>query len=335
MVTADVEALYTSIRHADGIEAVALYLRTSNLDGNLVELLLELLEFVLLHNVFVFGQGTYLQLHGTAMGACCAPSYANLFLGAWEREIFMSNPIPQTDLIQGWMRYINDVWFVWEGSIKDLHVLMAALNRNDLNIKLTFKYGRSVDFLDLQIRALPKGDLVTSVFRKPTATNSLLHAESAHLPSTIKGIPVGQFLRVRRICSKDDDFYMQANDLTERILQRGYSQKVIRKGRVRAERTSRNTLLYNNATRLNKDKDQVRLITGYHNKWFQFKNIIEKHWAVLQTDPILKQCLPSRPSIVAKRSRNIRDILVHSHYEPSKKNKGAKQDLIGFFPCGR
>ncbi|CAJ0964199.1 unnamed protein product [Ranitomeya imitator] len=90
------------------------------------------------------------------------------------------------DLIQGWMRYIDDVWFVWEGSINDLHALMAALNRNDLNIKLTYKFGRFVDFLDLQIRALPEGDLVTSIYRKPTATNSLLHAESAHLPSTLE-----------------------------------------------------------------------------------------------------------------------------------------------------
>ncbi|CAJ0937639.1 unnamed protein product [Ranitomeya imitator] len=212
---------------------------------------------------------------------------------------------------------------------------MAALNRNDLNIKLTFKFGRSVDFLDLQIGALPEGDLVTSIYRKPTATNSLLHAESAHLPSTIKGIPVGQFLRVRRICSKDEDFHIQADDLTERFVQRGYSQKVIRRGRIRAERTPRDTLLYNNIVRSDKGNDQVRLITVHHNKWFQFKNIIEKHWAVLQTDPVLRQCLPSRPSIVAKRSRNIQDILVNSHYGPSKKSKGAKLDLIGFFPCGR
>ncbi|CAJ0936759.1 unnamed protein product [Ranitomeya imitator] len=247
----------------------------------------------------------------------------------------MSNPTPQNNLIQGWMRYIDDIWFVWEGSISELNTLMAALNHNDLNIKLTFKYGRSVDFLDLQIRALPEGDLVTNVFRKSTATNSLLHAESAHLPSTIKGIPVGQFLRVRRICSRDEDFNTQAEDLTTRFLQRGYKEKTIRRGLVRAQRTPRNTLLYSNVTRTCKEKDQVRFITGYHNKWFQFRQIIIKHWSVLQTDPVLKQILPVKPSIVAKRSRNIRDILVHSHYEPAKKNKGSSQNLMGFFPCGR
>ncbi|CAJ0961872.1 unnamed protein product [Ranitomeya imitator] len=112
-------------------------------------------------------------------------------------------------------------------------------------------------------------------------------------------------------------------------------KKTIRRGLVRAKKTPRNTLLYNNSTRMKKENDQVRLITGYHNKWFQFRRIIEKHWSVLQTDPVLKQILPSKPSIVAKRSTNIQDILVHSHYVPIRKNKGPSHDLIGFFPCGR
>lgn len=29
----------------------------------------------------------YLQIQGIAMGTCCAPSYANLYLGGWERDI--------------------------------------------------------------------------------------------------------------------------------------------------------------------------------------------------------------------------------------------------------
>ncbi|XP_069610950.1 zinc finger protein 208-like [Ranitomeya imitator] len=172
MVTADVEALYTSIRHADGIKAVASFLESSNLARDLIQLLLKLLEFVLTHNVFVFGRGTYLQMQGTAMGACCAPSYANLFLGAWERDIFLCNPIPQMCLIQEWMRYIDDIWFVWEGGAEDLNIMMNSLNQNCLNIKLTFVSGRMVDFLDLRIRALPNGDITTDVFRKKTATNS-------------------------------------------------------------------------------------------------------------------------------------------------------------------
>ncbi|CAJ0940426.1 unnamed protein product [Ranitomeya imitator] len=90
MVTADVESLHTSIKHDDGLAARV----TSNLESELIDLLLVLLKFILTYNCFMFNKRVYLQKQGTAMGASCAPSYANLFLVAWEREIFISNPIP-------------------------------------------------------------------------------------------------------------------------------------------------------------------------------------------------------------------------------------------------
>ncbi|XP_077117206.1 uncharacterized protein LOC143773738 [Ranitomeya variabilis] len=92
------------------------------------------------------------------------------------------------------------------------------------------------------------GMLTTTVFRKPTATNSLLHASSLHPKSTINSIPISQYLRIKRICSEDDQFEAQARILKNRFLERGYNRRVIQKGYWRAKNTTRQQLLHKNQT---------------------------------------------------------------------------------------
>ncbi|CAJ0955519.1 unnamed protein product [Ranitomeya imitator] len=333
LVTADIEALYTSIRHSDGLAATAWFLRTSNIENSLADLILILLEFVLRHNVFIFDKNIYLQTQGTAMGASCAPSYANLFLGAWERDIFLGEAIPEMGQVQNWMRYIDDVMFVWEGDEEGLETLMRKLNDNKINVKLTFKSGRCLEFLDIWVETASDGSVCTDVFRKPTSTNSYLHAESSHPVSTIRGIPIGQFLRVKRICSNDILFEKQCEELTRRFEDRGYSRRMIRRGYRRAKSTTRNELLYTNKIKERKDEKQVRFISTFNGQWNNLKDLICKHWKVLLTDPVLKQVLPQAPQCVARRSANMKDLLVHSHYNPKRPLLGS--DLSpGFFPCG-
>ncbi|XP_073514025.1 uncharacterized protein [Phyllobates terribilis] len=266
MVTADVEALYSSIRHHDGLEAVSLFLQESNIDKSMCEFIIILLQFILEHNIFIFNKKIYLQKQGTAMGASCAPSYANLFLGAWERQLFHDG-VDGIHLVQGWMRYINDIWFIWEGSTIQLEKFFGCLNQNCLNIKLTFQYGREVNFLDLHIWAISNGYLMTDVYRKDTATNTILHSSSSHPPATIKGIPVGQFLRLRRICTDNELFQHQSQDLTRRFKDRGYSNRTIKAGYKRAQKTNRQQLLYGKRTMNEDTYNHIRFISDYNVQW--------------------------------------------------------------------
>ncbi|XP_073409346.1 receptor activity-modifying protein 1 isoform X1 [Dendrobates tinctorius] len=164
LVTADVESLYTSIKHCDGLAATRIFLSSSNIDPPIPELVLLLLEFLLNHNVFTFNGDIFLQLQGTAMGASCAPAYANLFLGAWERSIFQDDHIQDVDYVHNWMRYIDDILFIWEGTYDGLCTLFDRLNRNDINVKLTFKSGRSLEFLDIWIETAPDGRSKTDIY---------------------------------------------------------------------------------------------------------------------------------------------------------------------------
>ncbi|XP_069599281.1 uncharacterized protein [Ranitomeya imitator] len=69
--------------------------------------------------------------------------------------------------------------------------------------------------------------IVSSLFRKTTATNSLLHYTSFHPHYLKKGIPKGQFLRLRRNCSTDTDVLQQSKDLLCRFKKRGYPGRAI------------------------------------------------------------------------------------------------------------
>ncbi|KAM4028630.1 uncharacterized protein ACNLHF_023918 [Anomaloglossus baeobatrachus] len=160
------------------------------------------------------------------MGAACAPSYANLFLGMWERLVFGDGGIGTSSHVQCWLRYIDDVLFFWQGTVEQLDEFMGQLNTNDLNIKLTYKYSsRRIDFLDINIEVDSLSSIQTTMYRKSTSVNALLHASSAHT-STIRAIPTGQFLRIRRICSSDQSFERQATELRRRFQDRGYTASV-------------------------------------------------------------------------------------------------------------
>ncbi|CAJ0958429.1 unnamed protein product [Ranitomeya imitator] len=204
LVSLDVESLYTAIQHHHGILAVESFLQMMDIDRDLIHFLLDLLKFVLEHNYFIFKEIIYVQQRGTAMGAAFAPSYANLFMGSWERQIFFVNPIAYIEKVLFWVRFIDDILMVWQGSEQDLLTFLDILNNNTMNIKLTCKYSQvSLDFLDIQITKGSDGLLETNVFRKDTAVNSLLHASSSHPKSLIEGIPTGQFIRIKRICSNE------------------------------------------------------------------------------------------------------------------------------------
>ncbi|KAM4030038.1 uncharacterized protein ACNLHF_022024 isoform 2-T2 [Anomaloglossus baeobatrachus] len=73
------------------------------------------------------------------------------------------------------------------GTEGDLKKFVDYLNMNSLNIKLTSHHSQvSMDFLNLNIYRKMDNSLHTKIFRKPTAVNALLSAQSSHPQSLIK-----------------------------------------------------------------------------------------------------------------------------------------------------
>lgn len=76
---------------------------------------------------------------------------------------------------------------------------------------------------------------------KQTATPTWTSARRTHLTASW-AIPHSQFLRLRKICSEDDDFEEAANSMETFFAARGYPIQIVENGREKAASTPRATL---------------------------------------------------------------------------------------------
>lgn len=94
-----------------------------------------------------------------------------------------------------------------EGEERPEETLMEffnIINHNDYNLKFTITHDpNTLTFSDVQVIRNPVGKLTSTLFRKSTARNTVLHSSSFHPMPLKKSIPYGQYLRVRRNCSSD------------------------------------------------------------------------------------------------------------------------------------
>lgn len=227
-----------------------------------------------------------------------------------------------------WSRFIDDIVFIWSGSREECLDFIAKLNTNPYNIFLTANISEtSVDFLDLTL-SLQNNRIVTNLHRKQTATNSLLHFSSFHPTHLKKGIPVGQFLRLRRNCTEHRDFKKNAKELTTRFHNRGYPKHIVTQAYQRAQESNREELL---RSKVRKEDNTPRFITSFNNQWGDLKSILNKHWGILLTDSRLATLLPAKPVLTARRAPNLRDRLTRSHFERKRMRLGHGTRLQGSY----
>ena len=82
------------------------------------------------------------------MGTKCAPSYANIFMGKFEEKYIYPRILGKTRL---YLRFIDDLFFIWKGTEKELKKFIEDINKVHPSIKFDYSYSKSViDFLDLK-----------------------------------------------------------------------------------------------------------------------------------------------------------------------------------------
>ena len=224
LVTMDVRSLYTNIPNDEGIHAVKDCLN-SIIPDTLIKVITTFLYLILTLNNFEFNGTNYLQILGCAMGTKCAPSYASLFMGMFEDKYIYPKISNNTRIF---MRFIDDIFFVWKGSERELQSFLKEINNAHPYIKFDYTFSKKeVNFLDLTIYKDSNGKLATKLYTKPTDKHPYLHFQSAHPHHLKKSIPYAQALRLRRICTEDHEYQQSIGILTEKLVGRGYKKKDI------------------------------------------------------------------------------------------------------------
>ena len=180
-------------------------------------------------------------------------------------------------------------------------------------------------FLDLCLK--PTSDrLLTSIYYKETDTHSYLNYTSSHPARCKNSIPYSQFLRLRRICSEENDFEIKSKEMANFFRTRGYPSNMVQRAQERVSAIPRDAII-SERSGVPEAQPIIPLVLTYHPANALVKNIMTKTFHLLRDDPDTGViCRPLRV-LCAYRC----DTLVRSHLNTTT----ASVEDRGTFPCGR
>ena len=209
LVTADVVGLYASIPHKARLQGLKNVLEKRKQKHISTEKLIKMVEFVLKNNSFEFNGSVKQQVSGTAIGTKCAPTYACIYMDDVETEFLK---IQERTPLE-WFRYIHDIFCIWTHGKEHLETFFKEPNNFNPDLKFTYESNeKKIPFLDLKVK-LSEGKISTDLYVKSTDRYQYLHFTSSHPTRTKRSIVYSQALRVKRICSEEEDFLKHRKEM--------------------------------------------------------------------------------------------------------------------------
>ena len=262
------------------------------------------------------------------MGTMVAPTYACLFMSWLETEVILKTWTGRKPLM--YRRFIDDIFFVWDGPVSELEEFLTHMNSTHSHIKFTSTYNtetRSVPFLDMTV-SIEDGQFVTDLYKKETAVCQYLLPSSCHPGHQTRNIPYSLAYRLRRICSKEALFEHRLKELKSDLLSRQYNYKIIMEAFDRARKIPRAEAL----KKVEKTPSQREVFAlTYHPGLPSVTNLVRKHWSVMvKHNNSLGRCFPQPSMIAYRRARSLRDHLVKAKISNTRKSTRLKN---GFKPC--
>jgi peptide-methionine (R)-S-oxide reductase len=350
LVTVDVSALYTNIKHEEGVQVLKsfLELRKDKLEVP-VDFLTNLMEKVLSLNIFEFDNMLYRQAIGTAMGTPCAVSYANIFMSKIDSLLLDLGKSLNNDSspLLAFKRFIDDIFFIFCGNVEQLELFLSQINQIHPTIKFTAQYScpftcditdahdcfcqssQSIPFLDTSV-SIKNGKLITDLYKKPTDRCQYLLPQSCHPANICKNIPFSLAYRLVRICSERSALLKRLDELKELLLSRKYNVKIVNNAIFRATQVSRVEAL----ERVEKKKTRrVVFALEYHPALPDVNKIVRRSWRNMVKDPYLKAVFPEPPMIAFRRPKSLKDLLVRAKVPPPPTRKSTRH-ISGMKKCG-
>ena len=231
LFTADAVSMYTNIPTNTAIMLIARHIRknVAEVRPKQNDALIAALKLVMLNNIFSFGDMTFKQLNGTAMGTPPAPPYATIYYGLHESN-FLPKQRPQVILYK---RFIDDVFGIWlpHPDPQKNERLWNDFTKTMNNYPgLTWEFNPpsdTVDFMDLTI-TIKNGKISTSLFEKPLNLHLYIPPHSAHPPGLLPGIVHSTLFRIFTLCSDPDDQILRTKVFFKRLQARGYKSNQIK-----------------------------------------------------------------------------------------------------------
>lgn len=323
LVTMDVTNLYTNITTDLGINALKYWINKypQNINSRFSrEFILEASSLVLKNNTFSFNGKHYLQLKRTAMGTKMAPTYATLTLGYLEEKMYEKarrqfNHQTAQNIKNGWKRYLDDCFIIWDESDANLTVFLDIVNNLDPNINFTLDESAiCIPFLDVLISKCGE-NITTDMYYKPTDTHQYLHFSSCHPGHTKRAIPYNLARRVCTIVSDNEKRNERLHELKASLIKQCYPVGIIDDGIKKALALNRENLI-NPPENNTSDLKILPLVTTHNPNDINIIPVVRQLNNILQTDEKMSEVLKKYNFINSKRQpRNLRRILCKSSFQ--------------------
>ena len=232
LFTADAVSMYTNIPTPAALNYITqkLHRYASSHDNSYPVMAIQsALSLVMKNNIFTFGDMTFQQLNGTAMGTPPAPPYATLYYSVFE-DSFLHDYSGQLMLYK---RFIDDVIGIWlcdpdqDTDATHWNAFQTSMNKGR-GLKWEFsKLSTQVDFMDLTI-SIHGNRIHTTLYEKPLNLYLYIPPHSAHPPGLLPGIIYGTLFRIFTLCTDNCDKTFRTQTFFHRLLARGYKADTLR-----------------------------------------------------------------------------------------------------------
>lgn len=349
LVTLDITSMFPSIDNDMGINACRELLDkrddTFSSTDCIVDALKITSEFIIYHISIIKLIGNVPQCKGSAMGPHHACSYADIAMSIFDTLINSSDyTLPM------WVRFRDDIFIIWVGTIEELHNFHSWINTLHPNINFELNYStETIEYLNCKIYECDN-KLMTTLYSKPSDTHSYLVPTSCHPTHIVKNIPHGVAITCKRICTDPLEFERHTNIYNEHFVNRGYNSTFVTEEFNRVRNIDRLDLLgskeaSNNmhtnediSDANNLDKKQVTsirnfpLVSDYNSKLPNISKVLNKYKHVLDLDPSIKRFMDKGKFFGSfRRCKTLGDILINSRYPKIKHNTESK----GCISCGK
>ena len=121
-----------------------------------------------------------------------------------------------------WLRFIDDIFFVWTHGEEKLNDFLSCLNEFHPNLNFTYEYSTDqINFLDVIVKK-EKDEFVIDLYCKATHCHQYLHYDSCHPDHMKKSSIYIQGLRIKRLCSDGHKLQKHLENLKNWFCERGY-----------------------------------------------------------------------------------------------------------------
>ena len=311
------------------------------------DFIVKLLELLTKWNIFEFNGELYQQLEGTAMGQTHAPDYADIFMAVIDKLILEAAASHGEGVfpIRLMKRFLDDLFFIFTGSLDKLHGFLHDINKIHENIKFTMSHTKpvgasgcdcpesnTIPFLDTSLE-IKSGKIISDLYRKPSDHNKYLLPSSAHPSHVTESTPFSLALRIVRNCSEPKTRDMRFEELKRMLLARDYKPNIINENIRKARAMPRSEALKDRF----KEETTPRpvFVVLFDKRMPSVGNMVTKHWrTMVSSDPYLKEVFPAPPLVAYKVGRNLGTFLIRARIPRPIPNR-PKRCLNGMHKCNK